>query len=113
MEWIVAWLNGIPDTWLRAFAVSGAVGLALAVWQVVTGWQANRRLKEMDLRQKESERRLEEIQQFLFKKFGKRIEIQGAFKAEKAEMTATVGVRPEKKTTVRLTFRQWLGKLFP
>ena len=67
----------------------------------------------MNLRLKESERRLEDTQRFLFQKFGKRTEIQGAFEAEKAEMTVSVGKRRKEKLSFLLTLRRLLGKLVP
>ena len=101
MEWITAWLDGIPDTWLRDGALAGLIigftALGMGAYQMITGSSANRRLKEMELRQKASKRDLKEVGQFLFQKFGERIEIRGNFEAPAAEMTASGGFRRTKK----------------
>ena len=48
MDWITAWLDGVPDTWLRAGALAGLtvgfIALGMGIYQMVTGSQANRRL---------------------------------------------------------------------
>ena len=120
MEWITAWLNGISDTWLRVFALAGVVGLGLGAYQMVTGWRANKRQKAMQIRQEEMhllEKRnaicLKGIEQFLYQHFGDRAEIRAIFEAPAPEMTVSVGKRPSKKPTFRLTLRRLLGKLFP
>ena len=113
MECVTAWLDGMPDTWLRIVALAGlvgvflaAVGLALGIYQMVTGRRANRLLKEMQFQQKG-------VEQFLFQKFGERIEIRGHVKNPAAEGTVLVGKRPAKKPSFLLTLRQLLGRLHP
>ena len=117
MEWITAWLDGIPGAWLRVFALAGPVGLFLGAYQMVTGWRANRLLKKADCRQEKIDLRLKSVEQFLINKFGKRSEIQGQTKFDAPEMTATVKVRKRKKDVKKpaflLTLRRFLGKLFP
>ena len=120
MECVTAWLDGMPDTWLRIVALAGlvgvflaAVGLALGVYQMVTGRRANRLLKEMQFQQKEHERHLKGVEQFLFQKFGERIEIRGHVEAPAAEGTVLVGKRPAKKPSFLLTLRRLLGILRP
>ena len=104
MEWITTWINGISDTWLRVFALLSTVGLALGAYQLITGWRARRLQKERD---QERDQDSSTIKDFLFQKFGKRAEIRGHFKAQRAEMTASVGVRRKKKPSALLTLRRW------
>ena len=110
MDWITAWLDGVPDTWLRAGALAGLtvgfIALGMGIYQMVTGLQANRRLR--DIQQENSE-----IKKFLFKKFGKRIEIRASFKGQIAETTTSIEVRRKKKSSFLLTLRRLLGKLLP
>ena len=80
---------------------------------MVTGWKANRRLKAMEHRLKESERRTKDTQQFLFQKFGDRAEIRVNLEAPAPEMTVSVGKRKAKKPTFLLTLCRLLGKLLP
>ena len=102
MEWITTWLDGISDTWLRVFALAGSVGVALGIYQMVTGWRANRRLKEMDRRLDKAEQERATIRDFLFQEFGKRAEIRALFEAPEPGMTVSVGKRREKKPTFLL-----------
>ena len=100
MEWVTTWINGISDTWLRIFALAGSVGVVLGAYQMVTGWQANKRLKRLEAIIPRIERQEQDIctlKDLFIQEFGKRTEIQGAFEANKAEMTASVGVRRKKK----------------
>ena len=104
MEWITAWLDGIPNTWIRACALGGGAALVMEVYQMVTGWRANRRLKRMDERQNKMERDQSETSEFLFQKFGKRIPIRGHFEAPAAEMIASGSFRNKKKHNFLFTF---------
>ena len=106
MEWIISWLVGISDTWLRAGMLSGLIigftALGVAGYQMVTGLKANRLLKEAACRQDESDRCLKGIEQFLFQKFGDRAEIRAIFEAPEMKATVIVGKRPAKKTSFPL-----------
>ncbi len=111
MEWFTTWINGISDTWLRIFALAGSVGVVLGAYQMVTGWQANKRLKKLEeiipriARQEQDIRTLKDL---FIQEFGKRTEIQGAFEANKAEMTASVSVRRKEKPVAPLNLLRWL-----
>ena len=107
MECITAWLEGIPDTWLRVIALAGPVGLFLAAYQMVTGWRANSRLKRLEkLVEQESGTR-----EFVFQKLGDRSEIRGHTTFDAPEMTVSVGKRTMKKPIFLLRLRRLLGKL--
>ena len=117
MDWITTWLDGVPDTWFRAGALAGliisVIALGMGIYQMVTGLRANRQLKKIHLQQEEHELYLKDIQQFLFKKFGKRIEIRAHFEGQIAESTTSIEVRRKKKSSFLLTLRRLLGKLCP
>ena len=102
MDWITAWLDGVPDTWLRAGALAGLIvgiiALGMGIYQMVTGVRANRQLKKIHLQQEEQELYLKGIQQFLFKKFGKKIEIRPHFKGQITGITTSIEVRRKKKS---------------
>ncbi len=62
-------------------------------------------------RYKEIKRTQDRILDYLHREFDAKIEADTKFDAP--EMTVKIGKRPAEKPTFRLTFRRWLGKLFP
>ena len=105
MEWITTWLNGIPDTWLRVFAIAGPIigllALGLAGFQMFMSRCRYKKLKKTQDR----------IVDYLHREFDVRLDASATF--VEPEMTVSVGKRREKKPTFPLTLRRLLGKLFP
>ena len=124
MECITAWLDGLPDTWLRAGTMGGLVISLVALG--VVGWQmymSRARYKELRKHQKclkDDQEILKNNQSrildYLHREFDVRFEAHTNFDAP--VMAATVGIRKQNKDekkptkpTFLLTLRRWLGKL--
>ena len=89
MEWITAWLDGIPDTLLRACVLAGLiVGFAALVMGVYQMYMSRSRCKELKITQ-------DRIVDYLHREFDKRIEADTKFDAP--EMTASGSFRRKKK----------------
>ena len=93
MDYVISWIEGLPDFWLRIIALAA---LCIGVYQMFMGIRANRRLKKME---EQSRIRHEATQQFLFQKFGTKIEIkaEGSFEAPKADVTVKATKRSKNR----------------
>ena len=109
MEWIITWINGISDTWIRIFALTSLIISLIALG--VGGWQmymSRSRYKELKKTQDDLGNKQDRALDYLRRKFDVRIEADTKFNAP--EMTVSVGKRQAKKPTLRLTFRRWLRR---
>ena len=106
MDYVISWIRELPDFWLRIIALAA---FGIGVYQVVAGILANRRLKRMEDRIRNAEETNEATQQFLFQKFGTKIEIkaEGSFEAPKADVT----VKARKRNKNRFKLLALFGKL--
>ena len=126
MEWIITWINGISDTWIRIFTLTSLIislialgvgvsaltsliisliALGVGVWQI---YMSRSRYKELKKTQDDLGNKQDRALDYLRRKFDVRIEADTKFNAP--ETTVSVGKRRAKKPTLRLPFRRWLGK---
>ena len=95
--------------WISIAAlVIGLIALGVGVCQMYMSKSRYKELKKDHDGFKENDRL---ILDYLHREFGLRL--KGSTKFDALESTVKIGKRPAEKPTFRLTFRRWLGKLFP